>query len=233
MLIMGVQAFLERNCRWARELTRRDPDYFVRQAARHRPTGLFIGCSDARVPVNVITGTEVGELFVHRNIANQVVATDNNLGAVVQYAVEVLEVKDVIVCGHESCGGVRAALLGQAPPLVDGWLAHVRTVARLHEGELAAIPDEEGRVRRLVELNVREQVWNLSRLPAVQGTWAAGRALRLHGWAYGLSDGLLRDLRVTMDGSPVSAVIERAEDQARRGALVGGEGPLAARAGAA
>lgn len=202
---MTVSIFLDRNRTWAAERTRRDPDYFRRQAAQHRPSTLWIGCSDARVPVNVITGTEVGELFVHRNIANQVVATDNNLGAVVQYAVEVLEVKDVIVCGHEQCGGVRAALGGQAPPLVEGWLAHVRTVARLHEEELAAIPDEDGRVRRLVELNVREQVFNLSRMPVIQGAWAAGRELRLHGWAYGLSDGLLRDLGVTVEGGAVEA----------------------------
>ena len=211
---MSVEIYFERNRRWASELTRRDPDYFKRQAATHEPTGLFIGCSDARVPVNVITATEVGELFVHRNIANQVVATDNNLLAVVQYAVEVLQVKDVIVCGHENCGGVRAALQGQAPPLVEGWLAHVRTVARLHAEELALIPDEDGRVRRLVELNVREQVWNLSRLPVIQTAWAQGAELRLHGWAYGLSDGLLRDLRVTMDGTPVAVAPERALEHA-------------------
>jgi carbonic anhydrase len=212
---MGIEAFFERNRAWATERTRRDPDYFTRQAAQHRPTTLFIGCSDARVPVNVITGTEVGELFVHRNIANQVVATDNNLLAVVQYAVEVLGVRDVIVCGHENCGGVRAALLGEAPPLVDGWLAHVRTVLRLHAEEIAAIPDEEGRVRRLVELNVCEQVWNLSRLPVIQAAWAAGNPVRLHGWAYGLSDGLLRDLCVTIDGTSTERVLEAAEDGAR------------------
>jgi carbonic anhydrase len=199
---MSVDIFFERNRTWASERTRQDPDYFKRQAAQHTPKSLFIGCSDARVPVNVITGTEVGELFVHRNVANQVIATDNSVVAAVQYATEALGVKDVIVCGHENCGGVRAALLGQAPPHVDTWLAHVRTIARLHEDELAAIPTEDERVRRLVELNVREQVFNLSRLPIVQAAWAAGRELRIHGWAYGLSDGLLRDLHVTMDGTP-------------------------------
>lgn len=198
---MDFRALLENNRRWVAERTAEDPQYFARLASVHRPRFLWIGCSDARVPANVITRTEAGEMFVHRNIANQVVATDNNLLAVVQYAVEVLGVRDVVVCGHENCGGVRAALLGEAPPLVDGWLAHVRTVLRLHADELAAIPDEEGRVRRLVELNVREQVWNLSRLPVIQAAWAAGNPVRLHGWAYGLSDGLLRDLRVTMDGT--------------------------------
>jgi len=197
---MSIDALLDRNRKWVEAHTRDDPDFFHRLAATHAPHTLWIGCSDARVPANVVTGTEAGEMFVHRNIANQVVATDNNLLAVVQYAVEVLGVQDVIVCGHEECGGIRAALDAQAPAHVESWLAHVRTVARLHAEELLALPSEQ-RVRRLVELNVREQVFNLARLPVIQHAWAAGTALRLHGWVYGLHDGLLRNLGVTLDGA--------------------------------
>jgi len=193
---MSPRHLLERNRAWVAEHTQRDPEYFRRQAARHEPHCVFIGCSDARVPADRIVGTEGGEMFVHRNIANQVVATDNNLLAVVQYAVEVLEVRDIIVCGHEQCGGVRAALDSPAPAHVEGWLAQVRTVARLHQEKLTAISDPAARCAALVDLNVREQVRNLSRLPVIQAAWAAGRPLLLHGWVYGLSDGLLRDLQI-------------------------------------
>ncbi len=193
---MSPRHLLEQNRAWVAEHTQRDPEYFRRQAARHEPHCVFIGCSDARVPADRIVGTEGGEMFVHRNIANQVVATDNNLLAVVQYAVEVLEVCDIIVCGHEQCGGVRAALDSPAPTHVEGWLAQVRTVARLHQEKLTAISDPAARCAALVDLNVREQVRNLSRLPVIQAAWAAGRPLQLHGWVYGLSDGLLRDLQI-------------------------------------
>jgi carbonic anhydrase len=198
---MAVGYLLEKNRAWATERTRTDPDYFRRQARAHCPSCLFIGCSDARVPANVVTGTEVGELFVHRNIANQVVATDNNLLAVVQYAVEVLGVEDIVICGHEGCGGVRAALGPEVPAHVEHWLAHLRTIARLHDRELAKLDEIEERARRLVTLNVREQVYNLSRLPVVRAKWSAGGQLRLHGWVYELTDGLLRDLGVTLDGT--------------------------------
>jgi carbonic anhydrase len=197
---MSAGHLLDRNRAWVARRTRHDPDCFAREALRHEPHTLYIGCSDARVPSERITGSDLGEIFVHRNIANQVVATDNNLLAVVQYAVEVLEVRDVIVCGHGQCGGVRAALGGEAPPHVEGWLAHVRTVARLHQAELGAIADPAARHIRLVELNVREQVGNLSRLPVIRRAWADGRPLQLHGWVYGIHDGLLRDLGVSMGG---------------------------------
>lgn len=195
---MNTVKLLDQNREWVAERTRLDPEYFKRQAARHQPHSLFIGCSDARVPSEEITGTKVGELFVHRNIANQVVATDNNLMAVVQYAVEVLEVREIIVCGHEECGGVKASLGAAAPTHVDGWLAHVRNVARLHEAELDRITDTATRCLRLVELNVREQVRNLSKLPFVAAGLLARNPIRLHGWVYGLSSGLLRDLRVDL-----------------------------------
>ena len=192
---------LERNRLWVAERVGADPDYFTRQAAKHEPHFLWIGCSDARVPANVVTRTEAGEMFVHRNIANTVVPTDNNLLAVLQYAIEVLKVQDVIVCGHEGCGGVRAAM-GQVDnlPLVDAWLDRVRTAARLHAEELAAIADEDTRYRRLVALNVQEQVATLATLPVVRDAWTRGATLRLHGVVYDIADGVLRDLGVTRAG---------------------------------
>lgn len=193
---MDVQRLLDGNRAWARERIQRDPDYFRRRARQHAPSCLFIGCSDARVPADLITQPDVGEIFVHRNIANQVIATDNNLQAVIQYAVEVLGVTNIVVCGHDDCGGVKAALGPAVPSHVDNWIAHLRTVARLHENELNEQPDFAARTRRLVELNVAEQVYNLSRLPAVQAALSAGRSLELHGWVYGVQDGLLRDLEV-------------------------------------
>ena len=192
---------LDRNREWVAERVGADRDYFTRQAAKHEPHFLWIGCSDARVPANVVTRTDAGEMFVHRNIANTVVPTDNNLLAVLQYAIEVLKVEDVIVCGHEGCGGVRAAM-GQVDnlPLVDAWLDRVRTVARLHADELAAIADEDKRYRRLVSLNVQEQVATLAKIPLVRDAWARGATLRLHGVVYDIADGVLRDLGVTRTG---------------------------------
>jgi carbonic anhydrase len=197
---MDFRQILDNNRRWVAERTAEDPEFFTRLAAEHRPHFLFIGCSDARVPANVITQTEAGEMFVHRNIANQVVPTDTNLLAVLQYAIQVLRVQDVIVCGHEGCGGVKAAMGGAAPSLVENWVANIRAVGRLHEEELSAMGEEEGRFARLVELNVIEQVYNLSRTPVVQAAWSAGATLRLHGLVYRLEQGLLRELGVTLDG---------------------------------
>ena len=194
---------LAANRAWVESSKARDPRHFERMAAEHRPHSLFIGCSDARVPANVITQTAGGELFVHRNIANQISATDPNVAAVIEYAVHVLGVGDVIVCGHYGCGGVRAAMAGPMhgfTPHVDSWLANVRTVGRLHDAELHALPDAE-RYERLVELNVVEQVYNVARTPAIQAAWAAGARPRIHGWVYSLREGLLRDLDVTLDGT--------------------------------
>ena len=200
---MRFQDILEKNRAWVEECTRKDPNMIAREAGQHQPKMLWIGCSDARVPANVITQTGLGEMFVHRNVANLVVPTDNNLMAVVQYAVEVLQVGDVIVCGHYGCGGVKAAMGAGAPPLVDNWLSNIRASVRLYADELAALPTEEARYERLVELNVIEQVYNLSRLAPVREAWAAGRTLRLHGTVYPITTGLLRDLGVTVDGAPL------------------------------
>jgi carbonic anhydrase len=209
---MDHHTLIENNRRWVERLTGTDPGFFRRLASEHRPRFLFIGCSDARVPAEVVTGSGPGDLFVHRNVANLVVPTDANLLAVLNYAVDALGVKDVIVCGHEGCGGVKAVLDDSAPLLVEHWLANVRYVARLHAAELDALSGLDERWRRLVELNVREQVLNLSRTPQVQAAWASGKELRIHGWVYGLEQGLIRDLGVTLDGagSPAAPVGEEA-----------------------
>ncbi len=192
----------DRNRAWASERKRTNPEYFARLAEKHTPHTLYIGCSDARVPVSSLTQTEPGELFVHRNVANLVLPTCASLLALLEYAVETLQVEDVMVCGHYGCGGVKAAMAGPgASTLVDGWIANVRLVARLHEDELAAIDDEDARYRRLVELNVIEQVRNLSRTPPVRDAWAAGLPLRVHGIVYDIHDGLLRDLDITIDAA--------------------------------
>ena len=195
----NLERLLNQNRNWVAERTGEDADFFTRQVDQHEPHFLWIGCSDARVPANVVTQTNAGEMFVHRNIANLVVPTDNNLLAVLEYALEVLKVRDVIVCGHYRCGGVRASM-GEVPlPRVDAWLENIRTVRRLHAAELNAIEDETTRWRRLVELNVAEQVSSLSRLPVVRTVWDRGDVLRLHGIVYDIADGVLRDLGVTRE----------------------------------
>lgn len=194
----------ERNRTWVRETVMRDPDYFTRLADKQQePHFLFIGCSDSRVPANVITGTGAGEMFVHRNIANLVVPTDFNMLSVVQYAVDVLRVKDIIVCGHQGCGGVRAAMKPHATGLVDHWLDHIRAVVRLHQAELDAISDAERRYERLVELNSIEQARNLARLSMIQAARKHTPDLKVHALVYDIREGLLRELATEVE--PVSA----------------------------
>ena len=196
---MSYRRLLENNRRWASERTAADPAFFRRVAREHRPHTLFLGCSDARVPADVITQAGPGELFMHRNIANQALATDPSFQSALQYAVEALGVEEIVVCGHEGCGGVRAAMLAEAPPQVETWVAGVRTVMRLHEHVLGAIDDEERRLAHLVELNVVEQVQSVSRMPVVRAAWQAGAALRVHGCVYDLRSGFLRDLGVSIE----------------------------------
>lgn len=197
---MEIVSLLENNRAWVARMHREDPDLFTRLAQVHAPKVLWIGCSDARVPANVVTGTEAGEMFVHRNIANQVLPMDSNLQAVVEYAIDALHIQDVVVCGHSQCGGVKAAMGGRtAYPHVDSWLDGIRKVQRLHRDELESIDDPALRYERLVELNVTEQVRNLAAMGTVQNAWDAGRPLRLHGWVYKLEDGLLRDLGASFD----------------------------------
>jgi carbonic anhydrase len=184
------------NRRWVEDQLARDPDYFERLAAGQRPAYLFIGCSDSRVNANEITGTGPGEMFIHRNIANVVVHTDMNLMSVLQFAVEVLGVDHVIVCGHYGCGGVLAAVDGHYHGLIDKWLRSIKDVYRLYRSELDAIDDPELRHRRLVELNVREQVYRICATSFVQRAWHHERQLHVHGWVYDIHEGLLRDLHV-------------------------------------
>ena len=194
-----IKRLFTNNRRWVAEMTRTDPDFFTKRAVPAEPHFLFIGCSDSRVPADSLTGVLPGEMFVHRNIANQVFPADLNVLSVLQYAVEVLHVTDVIVCGHYGCAGVQAAM-GTAPlGLVDNWLGNIRNVLRLHRPELEAIADPVARARRLVDLNVKEQVYNLSQTPVVQKTWQHGQKLLLHGLVYQLEDGLLQDLGLGID----------------------------------
>lgn len=206
-----ITHLFESNRRWVDAMTQTDADFFKKRAKPAEPHFLFIGCSDSRVPADSLTGTTPGEIFVHRNIANQVFTADLNVLSVLQYAVECLKVTNVIVCGHYGCAGVQAAM-GTAPlGLVDNWLGNIRNVMRLHRVELDAITDPALRVRRLIDLNVLEQIYNLSHTPVVQKIWQSGGKLLLHGLVYDIEDGLLRELALGVD-SP-----ERAEAVAHAG----------------
>lgn len=194
-----LSKLLEQNKAWAKSMVEGDPAYFERLTGQQRPEYLWIGCSDSRVPANQITGLDPGEVFVHRNIANVVVHTDMNVLSVMQYAVEVLQVKHIIVCGHYGCGGVRAAMEHQPFGLIDNWLRHIKDVYARHRPELEAIDDADQRARRLCELNVGAQVANVVHTTVVQEAWRRGQALAVHGWIYGLSDGLLKDLDLCVE----------------------------------
>jgi carbonic anhydrase len=192
---MRVLSHLFANNRaWAAEITRREPDFFARLSRQQVPEYLWIGCSDSRVPANQIVGLLPGEMFVHRNIANCVIHTDLNCLSVIQFAVEVLGVKHIIVCGHYGCGGVLSALRDDKLGLVDNWLRHVQDVRSKHQIQLAGLGSEPQRHDRLCELNVIEQVVNVSQTTIAREAWARGQALAVHGWVYRLADGLLRDL---------------------------------------
>lgn len=196
----SYKKLLENNKAWALLEKNRDPDFFEDLATRQSPEYLWIGCSDSRVPANQITGTKPGDMFVHRNIANMVVHTDMNLLSVLSYAVDVLKVKHIIVCGHYGCGGVLAAMGNQQFGLIDNWLRHIKDVYRLHAEELDAIKDEALRGRRFVELNVIEQVHDLGKTTIVQNAWNRNQPLHIHGWAYDIRDGIIRDLEVSFKG---------------------------------
>lgn len=191
----------EHNVRWAAARRAEDPRYFDRLSALQRPEYLWIGCSDSRVPANVITGLQPGEVFVHRNVANLVHRGDLNLLSVVEFAVETLEVKHIIVCGHYGCGGIRAAMDGHRHGIIDHWLQPIRDVAEVNYATLASISPPDEKLNRLCELTVASQVESLSRTPILQSAWKQGRSLTIHGWVYGLSDGLLRDLNCDCKGS--------------------------------
>jgi carbonic anhydrase len=191
---------LENNRQWAAAITAREPQFFARLAEQQAPEYLWIGCADSRVPANEIVGLMPGEMFVHRNVANVVGHTDLNCLAVIQYAVEALKVKHIIVCGHYGCGGVKAALHDSKLGLIDNWLRHVQDVREKYAAHLAAIADEAERLNRLCELHVVEQTINVCQTTILQGAWAHGQAVTVHGWIYGLHDGRLRDLDISIAG---------------------------------
>ena len=203
---------ISNNRAWAERIRAADPEFFAKLSLQQSPEFLWIGCADSRVPANEIVGLMPGEIFVHRNVANVVVHTDLNCLSVIQYAVDVLHIKDIIVCGHYGCGGVIAALANSRQGLVDNWLRHVQDVMRRHEPLLAQLGDDGARARLLCELNVIEQVVNVCQTTLVQSAWDRGQALTVRGWIYDIADGLIQDL---------SMKVGRGDDvgQAQRGAL--------------
>jgi carbonic anhydrase len=196
-MINYYNQLLENNRNWVSDKLKQDSKFFEKLANGQKPPVLWIGCSDSRVPANEITGTQPGEVFVHRNIANMVVHTDMNMLSVLDYAVNVLEVKHVIVCGHYGCGGVLAAMGNSQIGLIDNWLRHIKDVYRIYQKELDLIEDLETRARRFVEVNVKEQVFDLSKTSIIQNAWKNNRDLAVHGWVYDIKNGLIQDLKVT------------------------------------
>jgi carbonic anhydrase len=194
----SYQRLIEENRKYSMEKRFEDPEYFKKLSLGQTPEYLWIGCSDSRVPANEITNTQSGEIFVHRNIANLVIHTDLNALSVISYAIEVLKVKHIIVCGHYGCGGIRAAMTNKAVGFVDNWLRNIKDVYAKYSLELDAIEDLDKRADRLTELNVVEQVKNLCRTKKVQSAWKQ-RSLQVHGWVYGLNSGLVKDLKVVHD----------------------------------
>lgn len=205
----SYEKLLLENKAWAAEMVQEDADYFNRLAKLQTPEFLWIGCSDSRVPSNQITGTQPGEIFVHRNVANLVINTDVNLLSVLDYAVNHLKVKHVIVCGHYGCGGVKAATTKtDFKPVLNMWLRNIKDVYRLHRDELDAIKDEESRCDRLVELNVQEQVNNLAKTSIIQHAWKKNTCPDLHGWVYGLKDGIIKPVMEMKAGTHIDALYE-------------------------
>jgi carbonic anhydrase len=196
------------NKAWAAEKVQNDPEYFTKLAGIQTPEFLWVGCSDSRVPANEITGTAPGEIFVHRNIANMVVHTDVNLLSVLEYAVNHLKVKHVIVCGHYGCGGVKASMAQHNLGIINKWIMHIKDVQRIHAEELQAIGDENARTNRLVELNVIEQVTNLAKTSVIQKAWKDREGPHLHGWVYGLENGLIKPIFELPAGSRIDPLYE-------------------------
>jgi carbonic anhydrase len=194
----ALSHLFENNQAWSQHIREQDPEFFLKLSRQQAPHYLWIGCSDSRVPANQIVGLLPGELFVHRNVANVVVHTDLNCLSVMQFAVDILQVQHIIVCGHYGCGGVRAVLCEERLGLVDNWLRHVQDVQQKHESGLLALPELGRRLDRLCELNVIEQVFNVCCTSVVRDAWKRDQRLAVHGWIYGLEDGLLRDLNTTV-----------------------------------
>lgn len=207
-LAVKVKELLERNREWAAKQIQADPEFFTRLEHQQKPKFLWIGCSDSRVPANQITGLPPGQVFVHRNIANLVLHTDFNCLSVIQYAVEVLEIEHIIVCGHYGCSGIQAALSQEPRGFVDNWLRHVKDVHTLHRHELDLLEPLQ-KEHRLEELNVMHQVLNVGESSFVEKAWTEGRKLSVHGWIYALADGILNDLGVTLRDSEATATLRQ------------------------
>lgn len=194
---MSLTRLFANNKLWANEISTQDPDFFDKLAKIQSPEYLWVGCSDSRVPANEIVGLLPGELFVHRNVANLVIHSDLNCLSVLQYAVDILHIKHVIVCGHYGCGGVRAAIDNQEHGLIDNWVRQIKDIYLKHQHELDALSDETSKLNRLCELNVMEQAANISHTNIVQDAWKRGQSLTVHGWIFSINDGILRDLQTS------------------------------------
>lgn len=209
-----LQLLLDNNRRWAKQRKEQDPSFFTRLSRQQNPDYLWIGCSDSRVPANEIVGLDPGELFVHRNVGNVVTHNDLNCQSVIQYAVEVLDVEHIIVCGHYGCGGVQAALENRPLGLIDGWLTHIREVYATNQGELDAMPEHGMRLNRLCELNIGQQLANVCYSESVQAAWRRGQSLSVHGLIYDIHDGLLRDLNLCITAAhEISPIYRLAKKQ--------------------
>jgi len=202
------EKLLLENKAWAAEQVQRDPDFFNRLSHIQTPQFLWIGCSDSRVPADKITGTQPGEIFVHRNIANMVVHTDINLLSVLEYAVVYLKVNHIIVCGHYGCGGVKAAMGNNSLGIINKWLRNIKDIHRIHSEEVDALPTEDERINRMIELNVKEQVINLAKTSIIQKAWKYDQRPQLHGWVYGLSDGIIKPVCEMEAGSHIDPLYE-------------------------
>jgi carbonic anhydrase len=210
----SIEQLFQRNRAWAERVRAQDPEFFSRLVAQQAPRFLWIGCSDSRVPSTQIVDLDPGAVFVHRNVANLVVHTDINCLSVLQYAIDVLGVEHVIVCGHYGCGGVRCAMESRQHGLIDNWLRHVKDIYDLHQRQLDPIADPDRREARLVELNVLHQVYNVARTTFVQNAWSRGKSLAIHGWAYRIEDGLLHDLGYHVSAPEEIGAIYRMVDPA-------------------
>jgi carbonic anhydrase len=204
----SYEKLLLENKAWAKEKITDDPDYFTRLSLLQAPEFLWIGCSDSRVPANEITGTAPGEIFVHRNVANMVVHTDLNLLTVLDYAVTHLKVKHIIVCGHYGCGGIKAALTNHNFGIINKWLRNIKDVYRFHKTEIDSIKNDEAKADRLVELNVKEQVMALAKTSIVQRAWKHEKRPDLHGWVYGLKDGIIKPILEVPAGTPIDPIYQ-------------------------
>ncbi len=194
-------SLLDNNKQWVEEELKKDPEFFKKLKDGQNPPILWIGCADSRVPANQIIGANPGEIFVHRNIANMVVHTDMNMLSVLDYAVNVLKVRHVIVCGHYGCGGVKTAMENTSVGLIDNWIRHIKDVYRFNREELVAIEDPKERFDRFVEINIREQVYNLAKSSIVQAAWGRDQFLEIHGWVYGVENGLIKDLDINIENN--------------------------------